>query len=163
MNKDEIMNMLKSMKDDPRLKEELLALLIDVLDLRPNRFHPTALINGDPEVGENVYIGAYSEVNAKGSKIIIGNNCDIASYVSINVADSHRLALGTAKDIDRQPITLEENVFVGSHCFIGGGTHISHHSVVGAGTILINGGRIEPYSLIVGNPARIKPGYFKEK
>ena len=163
LNKDEIIGLLKSMKDDPQLKKELLALLIDVLDLRPNRFHPTALINGDPEIAGNVYIGAYSEVNAKGSEIVIGKNCDIASYVSINVADSHRLALGTAKDIDRKPITLEENVFVGSHCFIGGETHIGHHCVIGAGTILINGGKIEPYSLIVGNPARIKPGYFKPK
>jgi acetyltransferase-like isoleucine patch superfamily enzyme len=37
-----------------------------------------------------------------------------------------------------------------------------HHSVVGAGTILINAGEIPLYSLIVGNPAKIKAEYYKK-
>jgi len=33
--------------------------------------------------------------------------------------------------------------------------------MIGVGTILINGGDIAPYSLIVGNPPIIKEGYYK--
>ena len=136
--------------------------LIEVLDLRKNQFHPLVFLNA-PEcckIGKNVFIGYLSEVNAKGSKVIIKDNCDIASFVAINVADSHKRCIGISDEIERGPITLEENVFVGSHSFIGGNTHIGHHSVVAAGTILVGGAIIPPYSLIKGNPAKIYPGYY---
>ena len=68
-----------------------------------------------------------------------------------------------SEEIERGKIVFENNVFVGSHSFIGGGTHIGHNSVVAAGTILIKGGRIPPYSLIKGNPAVIYPGYYERK
>lgn len=144
-------------------KKVLLANLIDLLDLRANPYHPLVFINGDPHIGKNVYIGEFSEVNAKGSSVTIGDNCDIASFVSINVADSHKFSIGIKKTIDRKPIVLEDNVFVGSHCFIGGGCYIGHHSVIGAGTILINCSKIPPYSLIKGNPPVIREEYYKGK
>ena len=144
-------------------RETILNNLIDILGLKKNPFHPMVFINApeDCEIADDVYIGYLSEVNARGSKVIIKSGCDIAGFVSINVADSHKRSVGICEDIERGPITLDENVFVGSHCFIGGGTHIGHHSVVAAGTILIKGGEIPPYSLIKGNPAIIYPGYYK--
>lgn len=143
-------------------KETILNNLIDVLDLRKNPYHPLVFVNGNPKIGNNVCIGFFSEVNAKGGEIVIGDNCDIASFVSINVADSHKRCLGISKEIERGRLILEENVFVGSHCFIGGYTTIGHHSVVAAGTILINAGEIPPYSLIKGNPAQIFPGKYEK-
>jgi len=155
--------MLGSIAVDDELKKEFLSLLVESLDLRVNRFHPLVFINGEPEIGEGTYIGLFSEVNAKHSIVKIGAHCDVASFVSINVADSYKYSLGLDEEIERKPITLEDHVFVGSHSFIGGETYIGHHSVVGAGTILINGGRIPPYSLIYGNRAIVKAGYFKNR
>jgi acetyltransferase-like isoleucine patch superfamily enzyme len=149
------------MKEDQNI--ELYDQVIKILDLRKNKYHPLVFINGEPEIGENVCIGFFSEINAKGSELKIGDNCDIASFVAINVADSHKRCLEIEEEIDRRSIVLENNVFVGSHAFIGGGVQIGHHSVVGAGTILINGGNIPPYSLIIGNPAVVKPEFFKDK
>ena len=145
-------------------KETILNNLIDILGLKKNPFHPLVFINGPEcaEIADDVYIGYLSEINARGSKVIIKKGCDIASFVDINVADSHKMSIGISDKIDRGPITLDENVFVGSHSFIGGGTHIGHHSVVAAGTILIKGGEIPPYSLIKGNPAVVYPGYYKK-
>ena len=145
-------------------RETILNNLIDILGLKKNPFHPLVFINGPEcaEIADDVYIGYLSEINARGSKVIIKKGCDIASFVDINVADSHKMSIGISDKIDRGPITLDENVFVGSHSFIGGGTHIGHHSVVAAGTILIKGGEIPPYSLIKGNPAVIYPGYYKK-
>lgn len=145
-------------------REDFMNLLNETLDLKPNEFHPLVFINAPEccEFGKNVYIGYLSEVNARGSKVVIKDNCDIAGFVSINVADSHLRNIGLAKDIKRGPIILEENVFVGSHTFIGKNTHIGHHSVVAAGTIIIDGGEIPPYSLIKGNPFKIYPGYYKK-
>lgn len=145
-------------------KQQELDKLIEVLDLKKNPFHPMVFINAPEcaEIGDDVYIGYLSEINARGSKVVIKKGCDIASFVSINVADSHKRTVGIAAEIERGPIILEENVFVGSHCFIGGNTHIGHNSVVAAGTILVSGGEIPPYSLIKGNPAVVYPGYYKK-
>ena len=137
-------------------------LLARATDFPENRFHPLVWIVGKPKIGKGVYIGGMSEVNGKEAKVVIGDDCDIASFVSINCADSHRKAIGLARDVERKNITLEHHVFVGSHSVIKGGAHIGHHSVVAAGAI-VGPGKIPPYSLIVGNPAKVKPGYYKKR
>lgn len=141
-------------------QHEFLRALADATSFPPNPFHPLVWIIGEPEIGENVFIGAFSLINGKGARLVIGDHCDIAAFVSINVADSHRRALGLETEISRKPITLEHNVFVGSHCVIKGGAHIGHHSVVAAGTI-VDGVRIPPYSLVAGNPMTVKSGYYR--
>lgn len=142
--------------------EEFQKLFSELTDIKKNDFHPLVWINGEPEIGRNVYIGGMSEVYAKGAKVVIGDNCDIASFVVINCSDSHKKTIGIADEIERQDIVLENNVYVGTQSFIGGGVHIGHHSVVGAGTI-VRKGYYPPYSLIVGNPAICKEGYYLDK
>lgn len=141
--------------------DEFQELFTKFTQFNKNRFHPLVWINGEPEIGKGVYIGGMSEINAKGAKVIIGNNCDIASFVSINCADSHKKCIGISEEVDRKDIVIEENVFIGSHSMIKGGAKIGHHSVVAAGTI-VDTGVIPPYSLIFGNPMQIKEGYYKK-
>lgn len=129
-------------------------------DFPENRFHPLVWIVGEPEIGEGVYIGGFSEVNGKGARVRIGDHCDIASFVSINCADSHKKCIGLADATVRRDITLEHNVFVGSHSVVKGGAHIGHHSVVAAGTV-VEAGYIPPYSLVIGNPMTVKADYYR--
>lgn len=143
-------------------REEFAQLLSETTDMKQNRFHPFVWINGDPEIGEKVYIGGFSEVNAKGAKVTIGDHCDIASFVSINCADSHKRCIGISDENDCADITIEDHVFIGSHVLVKGGTHIGHHSVVAAGA-MVGPGTIPPYSLVTGNPMRIKPGYYRDR
>ncbi|MDO8667828.1 MAG: DapH/DapD/GlmU-related protein [bacterium] len=139
----------------------LKKIIAKLIKMPINKFHPLVYVGGEPEFGKNINVGLLSEINAKGAILKIGDNCDIASFVSINVADSHNKAIEKASGIIRQNITLENNVFVGSHSFIGGGVHIGHHSVVAAGTIIAKPCQIPPYSLVIGNPFVIKDSYFK--
>ena len=126
-----------------------------------NRFHPLVYIGGRPKIGKNVYIGLFSEVNASGAKVVIGDNCDIASFVSINTNDTHKQVIGLMKKKEAKDIVIENNVFIGSHCFVKGGAYLGHHSVVGAGTI-VEGVKIPPYSLVIGNPMKVKKGHYKK-
>lgn len=142
--------------------EEFKKLFSQLTTFKENPYHPLVWIVGDPEIGKNVYIGGFSEVNAKGARVVIGDNCDIASYVSINSADSHRKCIGLTKEVDRQEINIGENVFIGSHCVIKGGTTIGRQSVIAAGSI-VGPGNIPPYSLVIGNPAVVREGYYKDK
>ncbi len=139
--------------------EQFQALFSDLTHFRQNRFHPLVWIVGEPEIGEGVYIGGFSEINCRNARIRIGDHCDIASFVSINCADSHLMCIGLSEVIERADITIEEYVFVGSHCVIKGGAHVGHHSVIAAGTI-VEAGYIPPFSLVIGNPMRVKPGYY---
>lgn len=127
-----------------------------------NRFHPLVWIVGDPEIGNGVYIGGLSEVNAKGAKVIIGDYCDIASFVTINCADSHKKCIGLAADVERLNILIEDHVFIGSHSVIKGGAQIGHHTVIAAGSI-VGAIVVPPYSLVVGNPAVVKAGYYQNQ
>tara|TARA_Y100000590_G_scaffold256811_1_gene288422 strand:+ start:15547 stop:15984 length:438 start_codon:yes stop_codon:yes gene_type:complete len=137
-------------------------LFLELINNKKNPFHPLVWINGKPKIGKKTYIGGFSEINAKDAKVTIGNNCDIASFVSINVADSHKKCIGIKKNKSVKDITIGNNVFVGSHCAILGGAKIGNNTVVAAGTI-IREGVIPPYSLVIGNPAVVKKSYYKKK
>ena len=149
------------MKYEPN-KKILQEWFSELTNFKSNRFHPLVWIVGDPEIGKDVYIGGFSEVNARGANVIIGDNCDIASFVSINSADSHRKCIGLSNNVDRKEIIIEHNVFIGSHSVIKAGAHIGHHSVIAAGSI-VGDIKAPSYSLIVGNPAIIKPRYYLDK
>lgn len=142
--------------------EEFKRLLALATDMPANGFHPFVWIVGEPEIAENVYIGGFSEVNGRGARVQIGANCDIASFVSINCADTHKRCIGLIEETERRDITIGENVFIGSHSFIKGGTVIGHHSVIAAGSI-VGPGEIPPYSLVYGNPMQVRPGYYRNK
>jgi acetyltransferase-like isoleucine patch superfamily enzyme len=131
------------MTDEETFEERFLALIGN----SANRFHPLVWIHGDPEIGEQTYIG---------------RACDIASFVVINVADSHRRAIGLRAANHVADIVIGDNVFVGSMSVILGGAVIGHHSVIGAGTV-VRAGEIPPYSLVCGNPMVVKPGYYSAK
>ena len=149
------------MKNQPS-KKVLQEWFSELTSFQSNRFHPLVWIVGKPEIGEDVYIGGFSEVNAKGANVIIGDFCDIASFVSINTADSHLKCIELSDEIERKDITIEHHVFIGSHSVIKAGAHIGHHTVIAAGTIVGNV-NVPSYSLVVGNPAVIKPGYYLNK
>lgn len=148
---------MKEQVNDTELQEWFTRLT----SFKANRFHPLVWIVGEPEIGEGVYIGGLSEVNAKGAHVSIGKYCDIASFVTINAADSHKKCIGLADEVERRDIIIEDHVFIGSHSIVKGGVYIGHHSVVAAGTI-VSAGEIPPYSLVIGNPMVVKPGYYQK-
>ena len=141
--------------------KEFAELFSKLTNFKENKLHPLVWIVGEPELGKNVYVGGMSEINAKGARVVIGDNCDIASFVTINCADSHKKCIELSAEIERKNITLENNVFVGSHSVIKGGAHIGHHSVVAAGT-MVEGVVIPPYSFVIGNPMQVKVNYYRQ-
>ena len=137
---------------------EFKQLLLRTINNQDNPYHPLVWINGEPKIGLGTYIGGFSELNAKGASLTIGRNCDIASFVSINVADSHRRCIGLDDSNDCRNIQIDDCVFIGSHCVILGGAMVGHHSVVAAGTV-VRSGEIPPFSLVISG--EVKPGYYR--
>ena len=75
----------------------LKKIFLNLIQFRKNKYHPLTWISGKPKIGKGTYIGGLSEINSNKSEVVIGKNCDIASFVSINVADSHKDVLGKVK------------------------------------------------------------------
>src|SRR3990167_3497106 len=71
------------------------------------------LIGDGVQLGRDVSICAPAEIMAKGSRIVIGDGCDIAGFVTITTADSHKRCLGISPVVERREVILGEHVFVG--------------------------------------------------
>lgn len=144
-----------------KLLKKILQFFFTILTtFKPNNFHPLVWVTGDPIYGKNVHIGAFSELSCKNSKITIGDNVDIAAFVSINCADSHLRTIGKKELIERNPIIIGNNVFIGSHSVIKGGAIIGDNTVIAAGAI-VDAKTIPPFSLVYGNPMVVKKGYYE--
>ena len=115
-------------------------------------FHPMVLINGNPVIGAGTKIGVLSEIYDKGGIVRIGANCDIASMVVVNCADSHRKTIGLSDEVELLPIEIGDNVFIGTHSAILGGCKIGHHSVIGAGVILRKHTIVLSHSVVKAHP-----------
>ena len=94
---------------DEKKFEELFS---NITTFKQNPYHPLVWIVGNPKIGKNVYIGGMSEIQSNNAEVTIGDNCDIASFVSINCADSHQKCIGLSDKIDRRNIVIENNVFI---------------------------------------------------
>ena len=79
---------------------------LKLINNKKNIYHPLVWISGNPVIGKGTYIGGFSEINAKNSKVNIGKNCDIASFVTINTADSHKKCIGLSTKIFRKKIKI---------------------------------------------------------
>jgi acetyltransferase-like isoleucine patch superfamily enzyme len=142
------------------LNKIIQKIFTKLTNFKANPYHPLVWINGNPKIGKNVVISGFSEINANHANVTIGDNCDIASFVAINAADSHKYCLELSDEIERKDITIGRNVFIGSHCVVKGGANIGNYCVIGSGTI-VDGIDIPDYSLVVGNPMIVKRGYYK--
>ena len=118
------------------------------------------------EIGNNFMLSVNAHMTAFGSKgIFIGDNVGIgrgsclhaANHISEDVNIPTRLQGINSEDIlynkKYYSIIIEEDVLIGSNVVILTGSKISKGSIVSPGSVV--SGIYPPYSVLVGNPARI--------
>lgn len=121
---------------------------------------PGARLIGNVVLGKDVSICAPSEIMAKDSSITIGDECDIAAFVTITTADSHKRCIGLSSEVERRHIFIGDHVFIGQGAIILGGTRIGDHSVIGAGVVL-SGQDVPPYSRVRAPAPVIEAGHYE--
>jgi acetyltransferase-like isoleucine patch superfamily enzyme len=124
--------------------------------LPPNPYHELAWIAGQPEIGEDCWIGAFTLIDGLGG-LKIGRGCNISSGAQVL---SHSTARRCVTEraypgVDKRPTELGDWVFVGANAVILMGCRIGHHSIIGAGAVVAEDTVVPPYSLVVGVPARV--------
>ena len=88
--------------------------------------------------------------------VMIGNNVILAQNV-VTSALNHNfedvLTTINQQGVKTDQIIIENNVWIGANSTILAGVHIGEHVIVGAGSVVTKD--IPPFSVVVGNPAKI--------
>lgn len=103
-------------------------------------------------IGEGTEIGDRTIINVS-QRVEIGTRCSISWDCDITDTDFHQVVLADGRRPPvSEPVIIENDVWIGSHCLILKGVTIGHHSVIAAGSVVYRSA--PPYSLLTGNPAR---------
>ena len=123
----------------------------------PNPYNPHAWIIGNPVIGEDVWIGPFTLIDAKHAKVTIGKGCNISTGAQIISHSTVKRCVSERSypSIDATDVIIEDYCFVGSNAVILMGAHIGHHSVIAAGCVVKEDMVVPPYSLVAGVPGKI--------
>jgi acetyltransferase-like isoleucine patch superfamily enzyme len=141
--------MSRSDSDDP------MSAYPDWHHLPPNPYNPHAWIVGEPEIGPDCWIGAFTVIDGSGG-LSIGAGCDISAGAQIySHSTVRRVVSGGAAAIERNRTTVGAGVHVGAGAVILMGCEIGDHSIIGAGAVVPEFTVVPPWSVAVGVPVRI--------
>ena len=120
------------------------------------RYNPHCWIIGNPQIGEGVWIGAFTLIDAQGG-LKIGKWTDISSGAHIVTHSTVWRCVSERRfpANERSPVEIGDYCFVGENATILRGAKIGHHSVIGAGAVVTEFTEIPPYSLATGVPAKV--------
>jgi len=125
--------------------------------LPANPYNPHAWIVGTPEIGDDVWIGAFTVIDGSGG-LIIGPGCDISAGAQIYTHSTVERCLSNRdRAIKRSSTRIGRNVHIGANAVVLMGSDIGDYCVIGAGAVVKEGTTAPPYSVLVGVPARIIP------
>ena len=94
-------------------------------------------------------------------RIRIGRRSNIQDLTMVHVMrDTHPTTIGDEVTVGHSAVlhgcTIEDRVLIGMGAMLLNGVHIGADSVVAAGTLVTEGTRIPPRSLVMGRPGTVK-------
>lgn len=115
---------------------------------------------GQISLEDNCYIGDFFSVLG-GADIVIKKDTLIASHVAViseNHGDNPEIGIKYGNQpLSGKPVTIGNNCWIGEKSMILPGVTIGGWCIVGAGAVVTKD--IPPYSIAVGNPARVVKTY----
>ena len=102
-------------------------------------------------VGDHTFINYGASISAN-KLVSIGRHCLLGHYTFILDNNQHDLRQHNVTP-PSAPVIIEDHVWIGSRSIILPGVHIGHNAAIGAGSVVVED--VPPWSLAVGNPARV--------
>ena len=121
--------------------------------------HPQSAVTGNVIIGKNCYIGPGATLRGDWGKIIIEDgrnvqeNCIIHMFPGVTVILKERSHIGHGAII--HGAVIGKNCLIGMNAVVMDEVELGDESIVGALTLIRQGERIPPRSLIAGNPGKI--------
>lgn len=112
---------------------------------------------GEITIGNHTRIGLGNTIIGP---VMIGNNVILAQNIVISALNHNFEDVSMTinqQGVKTDQIIIEDNVWIGANSSVLAGVHIGEHVVVGAGSVVTKD--IPPFSVVVGNPARILKVY----
>lgn len=119
----------------------------------------TAAIVGDVELGDGVNVWYGAVLRGDVESIRVGAGSSIQDNVAVHGDPAFPTTIGTGCIVGH--LAMVHGARVGDRCLIGmsstllNGCEIGADSIVGAGSLVTQGKRFPPRSLIMGTPARV--------
>lgn len=114
----------------------------------------------------DVIVGNYSRVGLRNTvigPINIGDNVNIAQNVVLSGLNHGYEDITMAPRLQKcttSCITISDDCWIGANAVITAGITIGKHSIVAAGSVVTKD--VPPFSIVAGNPAKIKKQYNSE-
>lgn len=119
-----------------------------------NNYNNHSWVVGEPKIGENVWIGAFTLIDGSGG-LEIEEGCTISCGVHIYTHSSHMRDVSgdKSKPVERQPTKIGKCSFIGANAVVMMGVTIGKHCIIGAGAVVSKD--IPDFSVAAGVPAKI--------
>ena len=119
---------------------------------------PSADLIGDVRLGPRASVWFGAVIRADNTPILLGDETNFQDGAIGHSDPGAPLTLGARVTVGHQAIlhgcTIEDEALIGMGARILNGAVIGAQCIVGAGSLVTEGKRFEPRSLIVGSPAR---------
>lgn len=111
----------------------------------------------------NVIIGDRAKIGLSNTiigPVTIGNDVRLAQNITLSGLNHNYEDISVpihVQGVSTSPIIIEENSWLGANVVVVAGVTIGKHTIVAAGSIVTK--NVPPYSVVVGNPARVIKQY----
>ena len=112
------------------------------------------------EIGNNVHIGTNNIIGAR-KRVVLEENALLGPHVMIgdhsHAYEDIEIPINFQTVTEPGPVRIERDSWIGANVFILPNVTIGRHSVIGANSVVNRD--VPPYSVAVGNPARVIKRY----
>jgi carbonic anhydrase/acetyltransferase-like protein (isoleucine patch superfamily) len=140
--------------------------------LRPHRgtsprVHPTAFVDtsaqviGDVEIGEESGVWMCAVIRGDVHWIKVGKRTNIQDGAIVHgMTGTHPTSIGDGVTVGHAAVihgcTIENQCLIGMGAILLNGSHVGAGAIVAAGTLLVEGQKVPPRSLVMGSPGKVK-------
>jgi carbonic anhydrase/acetyltransferase-like protein (isoleucine patch superfamily) len=120
----------------------------------------SAQVIGDVQIGPESSVWMNVVMRGDVHRIRVGRRTNIQDLTMVHVMrETHPTSIGDEVTIGHSAVihgcTIEDRCLIGMAAVLLNGVHIGHDSIVAAGTLLTEGTRIPPRSLVMGRPGKV--------
>ena len=111
-------------------------------------FSSQCSIGNNSGIGQNAHIGITVSI---GNDVMMGS--DVLILTRNHNFESVDIPMRNQGYAEERPVTIGDDVWIGSRVIILGGVNIGNHCIIGAGSVVTHD--VNDYEVVAGNPARV--------